>query len=115
MSKTRPGVPTTTCCGLQLAHVLADACAAYAGVALGAHVVSKGHHDLLYLLGQLSSWSKDQSLAVFDVGVDGLKDGDAECGGLAGSRLGLGYHVHALDTGHDGALLDGAGFLETVS
>ena len=38
--------------GLQLPHVLADARASDTGVALGPHVVSKGHHHLLDLLGQ---------------------------------------------------------------
>lgn len=43
-----------------------------------------------------------------------LEDGDREGGGLAGSRLGLGNNVVALDDGDDGALLDSRGALETV-
>lgn len=43
-----------------------------------------------------------------------LENGDGEGGGLAGTRLGLGDAVAASDDGHDGALLDGRGALETV-
>ncbi len=46
----------------QLAHILPDAGASNAGVAVDAHVVTKGHNDLLDLLGQLTGGGKDQSL-----------------------------------------------------
>ena len=47
---------------LELPHVLAHTGAADTGVALGAHVVAEGHHNLLDLLCQLSRRGKDQGL-----------------------------------------------------
>jgi hypothetical protein len=47
---------------VQLPHVLPDACAADAGVALRPHVVAQGHHHLLNLLGQLTGRGQDQRL-----------------------------------------------------
>ncbi len=75
--------------GIQLAHVLSDGGATNAGVALGAHVVAKGHDHLLDLLSQLAGGGQDQSLALGQGGIDLLQDRDGEGGGLASSRLGL--------------------------
>ena len=47
---------------LKLLHVLADAGATNAGVALNVHVVRKGNDDLLDLLGQLARGRKDKGL-----------------------------------------------------
>ena len=96
-------------------HVFPHGGAANAGVALGAHVVSKSHDDLLDLLGQLPSGGQDQSLAARVLGVDLLKDRDGEGGGFAGSGLGLGDDIVSLDAGNNSTLLDSRGFLETVS
>jgi hypothetical protein len=47
---------------VQLAHVLADARAPDAGVALRPHVVPQRHHHLLDLLRQLTGRGQDQGL-----------------------------------------------------
>ncbi|KAM1292839.1 hypothetical protein ACFX13_020138 [Malus domestica] len=41
--------------------------------------------------------------------ADGLANGEGNHGGLAGTGLGLGYDVAALNDGPDGSLLDGGG------
>lgn len=76
-------------------HVITDAGAANAGVALNVHEVTDGDDDLLDLLGQLTGGSKDEGLALLDVGVDLLEDRDGEGSGLASTRLGLGNHIMA--------------------
>lgn len=76
-------------------HVVTDAGAANAGVALDVHEVTDGNDDLLDLLSKLTGGGENQSLARLDVGVDLLQDGDREGGGLAGTRLGLGNDIVA--------------------
>lgn len=76
-------------------HVITDAGAANAGVALNVHEVTDGDDDLLDLLGQLTGGSKDEGLALLDVGVDLLEDRDGEGSGLASTGLGLGNHIMA--------------------
>ena len=95
-------------------HVITDAGATNACVALDLHEVADGHDDLLDLLGQLTGGSEDQSLAGLDVGVDLLEGGDGEGGGLASTGLGLSDDIAAADDGHDGTLLDSGRALETV-
>ena len=74
---------------LKSLHIITDAGTTNASVALDVHEVSNGNNDLLDLLGQLTGWGKDQSLALLDVGVELLEDGDRESGSLSGTRLGL--------------------------
>lgn len=76
-------------------HVLTDVGTTDTGVALEAHEVTNGHHDLLDLLGQLTGRSENQSLAGLQVGVDLLESGDGEGGGLSGTGLGLSDHIAA--------------------
>lgn len=80
---------------LQGLHVVTNAGATNAGVALDVHKVADGNNDLLDLLGQLTSGSEDQSLAGLQVGVDLLQDRNGEGGGLAGTRLGLSNDIVA--------------------
>lgn len=80
---------------LQGLHVVTDAGAANAGVALDVHEVANGDHDLLDLLGQLTGGREDKGLALLQVGVDLLQDRDGEGSGLAGTRLGLGNDIVA--------------------
>lgn len=70
-------------------HIITNASAANASVALDVHEVTNSDDDLLNLLGELTGRSKDQSLALLEVVVDLLEDGDREGGGLSGTRLGL--------------------------
>lgn len=70
-------------------HILADVGTTDAGVAFDAHKVTDGDHDLLDLLGQLTSGSEDQRLAGLQVGVDLLQSGDGEGSSLSGTRLSL--------------------------
>lgn len=77
-------------------HVLADIGTTDTGVALKAHEVTDGNHDLLDLLSKLTGGSKDQSLAGLQVGVDLLQGGDGESGGLASTGLGLSDHIVTL-------------------
>lgn len=95
-------------------HVLTDAGATNAGVALNVHEVANSDNDLLDLLGQLTGGGKDQSLALLDGGVDLLENGDGESGSLSSTGLGLSNDVVTLDNRHDSTLLDSRGTLETV-
>jgi hypothetical protein len=95
-------------------HVITDAGATNAGVALNLHEVTDGDNDLLDLLSELTGGGEDERLASLDAGVDLLKGGDGEGSRLTGTGLGLGDDIVALDDGHDGALLDSGGALETV-
>jgi len=76
-------------------HVVTDAGAANAGVALDIHKVTNGNNDLLDLLGELTGGGEDQRLAGFDVGVDLLQGGNGESSRLAGTGLGLGNDIVA--------------------
>lgn len=76
-------------------HVITDAGATNAGVALNVHEVTDSDDDLLDLLGQLTGRSENQGLALLQAGVDLLEDRDGEGGGLAGTRLGLSNNVVA--------------------
>ncbi len=58
---------------VELAHVLTNGGSANAGVALGSHVVSQGHDDLLDLLGQLAGRGQNQSLTIPQLGVNLLE------------------------------------------
>lgn len=113
-------------------HVITDGGTTNAGVALNVHEVTDGDNDLLDLLGQLAGGGEDKSLAGLEGGVDLLENGDRESGSLASTGLGLSNDIVAfgesagvghfvekwcfltLDDGHDSALLDSRGTLETV-
>jgi hypothetical protein len=99
---------------LKSLHVITDAGATNAGVALDVHEVTNGNDDLLDLLGKLTGRSKDESLALLDRGVNLLENGNGESSRLASTRLGLGNDIVTLDDGHDSALLDSRGALKTV-
>jgi hypothetical protein len=58
-------------------------------VALNVHEVSDSNNDLLDLLSQLTGGGEDEGLALLDIGVELLEDGDRESGSLSGTRLGL--------------------------
>jgi hypothetical protein len=74
---------------LKSLHVITNAGTTNACVALNVHEVTNGDDDLLDLLGQFTRGGENESLALLDVGVKLLEDGDRESGGLSGSRLGL--------------------------
>ena len=76
-------------------HVVTDAGAANTGMALNVHEITNGNNDLLNLLGQFTGRGKDQSLALLDVGVKFLENGDGESGSLSRSGLGLGNNIMA--------------------
>lgn len=80
---------------LESLHIVTNAGAADAGVALHVHKVTNGDNDLLNLLSQLTGGSKDQSLALLQVGIDLLENGNGESGGLASTRLGLSNDIVA--------------------
>jgi hypothetical protein len=80
---------------LESLHVITDAGATNAGVALDVHEVANGNDDLLDLLGQLTGGSEDEGLALLDVGVDLLEDRDGEGSSLASTGLGLGNDIVA--------------------
>jgi hypothetical protein len=81
---------------LKSLHVITNAGTTNAGVALDVHEVTDSNNDLLDLLSQLTGWREDQSLALLDVGVKLLKDGNGESGGLSSSRLSLSNNIMAL-------------------
>lgn len=80
---------------LESLHVITNAGAANAGMALNVHEVTNSDNDLLDLLGQLTSGGEDEGLALLQVGVDLLQDRDREGGSLAGARLGLSDNIVA--------------------
>ncbi len=78
---------------LESLHVVADAGATNAGVALNVHEVADGDNDLLDLLGKLTGGGEDERLALLDGGVDLLEHRDGEGGGLASTGLGLSNNI----------------------
>jgi hypothetical protein len=78
---------------LESLHVVTDAGATNAGVALDVHEVADGDNDLLNLLSQLTGGGQDEGLALLDIGVDLLENRDREGGGLASTGLGLGDDI----------------------
>jgi hypothetical protein len=95
-------------------HILTDTGTTDTSVALDLHEISDGNNDLLDLLSKLTGRSKDQSLALLNVGVDLLENRDGEGGGLSSTGLGLSNDIVTLDNGHDSTLLDSRRTLETV-
>ena len=95
-------------------HIITHTGSTNASVALNVHEVADGNNDLLNLLGKLAGGGEDEGLARLYGRVDLLKNGDGKGGGLASTRLGLGNDIVTLDDGHDRALLDSRGALETV-
>jgi hypothetical protein len=82
---------------LKSLHVITDAGTTNAGVALDVHEITDGDNDLLDLLGQFTGRCKDQSLALLDVWVELLEDGDGESGGLSSTGLSLCNDIVALE------------------
>ena len=80
---------------LKSLHVITNAGTTNAGMALDVHEVTDGDNDFLDLLSQFTGGSKDQSLALLDVWVKLLEDGNGESSGLSGSRLGLSDNIMA--------------------
>jgi len=78
-------------------HVLANTGSTNASVALDVHEIANGDNDLLNLLSQLAGGGENQSLALLDVGVDLLENGDRARGGLASTRLGLSNDIVACE------------------
>ncbi len=92
---------------LKCLHVFPNVCTADASMAFDIHEIADSHNHLLDLLSKLTSGSKDESLAGFEVGINLLKAGDGEGGSLASAGLSLRNDIGALDDGHDSTLLDG--------
>lgn len=78
---------------LENLHVVTDDGTTNAGMALDVHEITNGDNDLLDLLGKLTGRGQDEGLALLDVQVDLLKDGDGESGSLSGTRLSLGDDI----------------------
>lgn len=76
-------------------HVVANTGSTNAGVALNVHEVANSDNHLLNLLSQLAGRSKNQGLALLDIGVKLLQDRDGESRGLSSTGLGLGDDVVA--------------------
>lgn len=74
---------------LESLHVVTNARASNAGVAVNAHEVTDGNHNLLNLLCQFAGRGKDECLAGLELGVDILEGGDGKCSGLSSARLSL--------------------------
>jgi hypothetical protein len=65
---------------LEGTNVVTDGGSSDARVDLNVHVVSQGDDNLLNLLGQLTSWGKNQSLAFAELGIKGGKSTDGKGG-----------------------------------
>ena len=83
-------------------------------MALHVEVVAERAHHLLNLLRELARGGEHQRLALLLLVVKLLQDAGAEGGRLTGTGLRLLDHVEALGEGHDAALLNSGGLLETV-
>ena len=99
---------------LEDALILAHGRTTDARVALHVEVVAERAHDLLNLLRELAGGREHERLALLLLVVELLQDAGAEGGRLTGTGLRLLDHVQALGEGHDAALLDRGGLLETV-
>lgn len=97
---------------LKLLDIFTDVGTTDTRMALNVQIVSEGDDDLLDLLSQLASGCEDECLGAFDARIELLEDRNGESGSLAGSGLGLGNNIVALDDRDDGALLDSRGTLE---
>lgn len=80
---------------LKSLHIITDTGTTNTCVALHVHEVTNGDDNLLNLLSQLTGWGKNQGLALLDVWVEFLKNGDGESGSLSGTRLSLGNNIVA--------------------
>mmetsp|Transcript_14963 Transcript_14963/g.63040 ORF Transcript_14963/g.63040 Transcript_14963/m.63040 type:complete len:453 (-) Transcript_14963:61-1419(-) len=99
---------------LEDALILAHGRATDARVALHVEVIAERAHHLLNLLRELARGGEHESLALLLLVVELLQDAGAEGGRLTGTGLRLLDHVEALGEGHDAALLNRGGLLETV-
>jgi hypothetical protein len=97
---------------LEFSYVFTYGRSADAGMALDVHVVTKCQHNGLDLGCEFAGGGEDEGLGFADSDIDGLEDGNGECGSFTGTRLGLGDDVAALGDGEDGALLDRRGFFK---
>ena len=111
-----PGVPTDD------VHAVRPACGCprrwtvppmHAIVHLHAHVAQR-QSRLLRLRRELSRGGQHQRLNLAGVGVEHLAEREGDHGRLAGARLRLRDDVAAAGDGHDRALLNRRGLLETV-
>jgi len=82
--------------------------------ATGVHLdeLTEAENDLIDLLGKLSGWGQNDSLALRGLGINKLKETDGEGGSLSGSGLSLGDGVFLGDDGYNTLLLNDGGFLE---
>ena len=67
-----------------------------AGVALNVHEVTNGNNNLLNLLSQFTSRCENQSLALLEIQVNLLQDGDRESSSLSRSGLSLSNDILVL-------------------
>ena len=68
---------------LEDTDVVTDGGTTDAGMDLDLHVVAESDDDLLDLLGQLTGGSKDEGLALTELGIKLAKGANGEGGGLA--------------------------------
>ena len=86
--------------------ILADNGTSNTSMTLDVQEISECNDDFLDLLRKFARGCQDQSLTLFDVMVDLLKDTDGKGGRLSSTRLGLGDDIAVLENRHDGSLLD---------
>ena len=99
---------------LQDALILTHGGTTDARVALHLEVIAQRAHHLLDLLRELASGREHERLALLLLVVELLQHAGAESRSLTGTGLRLLDHVETLGKGHDTALLDRGGLLETV-
>lgn len=97
---------------LKLTDILANGGSADAGVTLDVHVVTEGENNGLDLGRELTGGGQNEGLCFADGDIDGLEEGNGECGGFTGTGLGLCYDIAALGDGEDSSLLDGGGLFK---
>lgn len=78
---------------LENLHIITNDGSSDTSVAFNVHKVTDGDDDLLDLLSKLTGRGQDQSLALFDIQIDLLKNRDGESSGLSCSGLCLGDNI----------------------
>lgn len=68
-------------------HIITNDSSSDTSVAFNVHEVADSDDDLLDLLSKLTGRGQNQSLALFDIQIDLLKDRDGERSSLSGSGL----------------------------
>merc|ERR1711963_46946 len=95
--------------------IIGDAGSTNARMATDLKVITQVGHHLVDLLGQLTSRSQNEGLGLVGGLIDALEGTNGEGSGLTGTGLSLSDQVASRGQRKDSTLLNGRGFLKTIS